>query len=227
MATAKKRGAKPAPTTRAGRAALPPHVTKRKSADSVFHSETHIAVSAGLQTAYQKKIDERIKRVLAEIGKPPFPYTDELGECIGKLIASRVSIEKIAMLDGMPSSTTMFGWIANSKHPFAAVYACNKEICVASMEEEIEDVAQNTEVGETVVEKDVMTKFGMERMVEIRRGDMVQHRQLKINTLQWTLAHLRPRKHGRQAANDGDKPNNQLDALFDALKSGPAPDDND
>ena len=58
-------------------------------------------------------------------------------------------------------------------------------------------------------------------MVEEREADMLEHRRLLIDTHKWTLAHIMPKKHGRQADPAAGQPNEQLAALFDSLKSGP------
>jgi hypothetical protein len=94
---------------------------------------------------------------------------------------------------------------------------------VSRYEEEIEEIARNPMTGIVTVRGQRVTKDGdVIDVVEERASDMLGHRQLLIDTHKWTLAHIMPKKHGRQADPEAGKPNEQLTALFASLKQGPA-----
>lgn len=57
---------------------------------------------------------------------------------------------------------------------------------------------------------------------EIREVDAVERSKLGLIAYQWALGWMVPKKHGRQADPSANQPNDQLKALFDSLKSGPA-----
>jgi hypothetical protein len=84
-------------------------------------------------------------------------------------------------------------------------------------------IAMNENKGEIRTEKQVLTKDGdVVDVVETRHVDNVERSKLALQGIQWTLSHLKPRKHGRSPDTSSDKPNEQLEGLFAALKAGPA-----
>lgn len=144
----------------------------------------------------------------------PLVYTPLLGSTIADLIIEGKSIQRISKIEGMPSDVTMYKWIGDINHPFAKVYADAKQLMVARFEEEIQDIADTPCIGSTTVERSGPDGD----TTEVRKADMIQHRQLQIAVRQWSLGHLRPKKHGKQADPDAGAPNAQLTELLNAFR---------
>ena len=210
MATAKKRQA-PQPV-----AAVPKKFKKLLRKDrKVVRDATRAAIA--------KSSDEYVARVEIERrGAKPFPYTKELGEKIAELIIGGKSLMKISKLPGMPSDVTMFKWVFDKDHPFSLIYMRAKQIMVLRYEEEINDIADTPCLGETVVERTgVDFKGNPTDSKEVRKADMIQHRQLQVETRKWALSYLAPKKHGKQPDVNPNGKNEQLESLFASLKAGP------
>lgn len=157
-------------------------------------------------------------------------YTDQLGQELYQLVAMGIHIKAIALMERMPREFTMWQWIARPEHPFSKLYDEARSMLVRKREEHIEEVAVNTEsllVTRTIKErKQVLNAEGKPVWVNVERTEEVKqdgtkHRELLIRTLQWSLGHLAPKKHGpkSQPAEGGSNP--QLDALFASLNAGP------
>jgi hypothetical protein len=202
MATAKKQASKPVERT-------PKKLLKKDRK----------AIRDATRAAIAKSSDAYVERIKKTRGAKPFPYTAELGERIGELIIGGVSLMKISKLPGMPSDVTMFKWVFDKDHPFSLIYARAKQIMVLRYEEEINDIADTPCIGETTIERSGGKDGGSS---EVRKADMIQHRQLQVSTRQWALSYLAPKKHGKLPDLSDTKKNEQLESLFASLKSGPA-----
>jgi hypothetical protein len=207
MAPAKKQKGKGAQPAAAG----PPRKLSKADRSALYRKKQAAAVAD-----VQAQIDKP-----KFIGAPVFPYTEELGLRIHDLVADGKSLSKIAAIEGMPARVTMLKWLGDEKHSFALLYAQAKQLLVAAFEDEIQEIADTQEVGEIVTERDAIVDGAVVTLREVRRTDMLEHRKLKIDARRWTLAHLRPKKHGKLADGSGEGKNEQLEALFQSLKSGP------
>ena len=70
---------------------------------------------------------------------------------------------------------------------FAEDYARARDARNRQLLEEIIDIADNTQEGET-------TKLDAEgKIVEVRKGDMIEHRKLQIDTRKWYLSKVLPK----------------------------------
>lgn len=166
--------------------------------------------------------DPELSALLDETGRAQ-TYTEVLGIRIGDLLVAGLSIMKIAKMPGMPSEVRMFRWIGTPDHPFSKVYKEAKALMVSRFEEEIQAIADEQTTSVLRIEREVFSPDGVkETVVEVRHVDAVEHRKLRIAARQWTLSHLMPKKHGKQATGTAGEGNEQLNALFAALKSGPA-----
>lgn len=129
---------------------------------------------------------------------------------------------EIAAMDGMPPLYQMLTWLADSTHPFSAVRTRGKEMLVPLYEELAASIAMNPGEAVTKVRKQVVTRDGDIVWVSERRtGDNTERAKLALQGIQWTLSHLKPKKHGRTPEDGGGGPNEQLKGLIDALKAGP------
>lgn len=149
-------------------------------------------------------------------------WTAELGPAMYKLIATGHGMREIAKIHGMPPLVHMLTWLTEGAHPFADIYARAKQAVVALYEEDIQSIGVTSNPLSIVTKKQVLTRDGdIEDIVEERVVDNVERSKLAAATLQWTLSHLRPKKHGRNPEGSAGK-NEQLEGLFAALKAGPS-----
>jgi hypothetical protein len=165
----------------------------------------------------------KVKRAPGQVGRPPVEYTPELADRLYELIVSGLSLEKISRLPEMPSLGTLLRWIATRTHKFSEDYLRAKQMLVPVYEEQARDAALEALEGTTVVER-TGTDFKGNPIDyrEVRKGDNVERAKLIVDVNKWTLGWLMPKKHGRQADVTSGQPNEQLTALFNSLKSGPA-----
>jgi hypothetical protein len=149
-------------------------------------------------------------------------FSEEQLQYFEEQVTLGVPVKQLAQTQGLPSEFVLWKCIANERSELHTAYARGKQTAVARYEEEIELIASTPITGEVVVYGQHVTKDGDVVPTEERRvADMLGHRQLLIDTHKWTLAHIRPKKHGRLAAPAGNEPNEQLEALFQALQAGP------
>lgn len=87
----------------------------------------------------------------------------------------------------VPNASTIFEWL-DADAIFAKHYAKADNVRAEGLFDEILDIARTTEEGETVTEKETGT--------EIKRGDMLGHRRLKIDAIKWALSKMNSRKFG-------------------------------
>lgn len=161
---------------------------------------------------------------------PPFlgEYTQEMGEALGDMIIEGATLDDLKMLPGCPPFKFLLRWIRDKQHPFHKIFYEAKEAQVALYEERIVRTAHKTEDQVILTTRQVLdSEDNIQTLVDERRVDNVQRSELKVKAMQWSLAWMQPRKHGRLALPDGDKPNDQLKKLFEALMSGPAKEDDD
>jgi hypothetical protein len=175
-----------------------------------------IARAENRATLYQKVLP------LAEAA-PPFKgeYTEQLGQLMFRFVSMGVTLDGIESLPNMPPLHILLLWL-KSDHPFSKLYFEAKALLVPLFEERAQTAANNRLPSVIKTKRQVLNKDDeIVELVEVREVDNVERSKLIVNTYGWTLAHLAPKKHGRKDAVD-DKPGEQLEALFQALKSGPA-----
>lgn len=210
MATAKKqkKGVQP-PATAGKRPARKKDTPQRKAKQIAWRVN-------------QKEALEEVREERAEKERVPhfneFVWTPELVQIFEDKVSAGEFIEHMAHKDGLPGATTMWKAIGNEQHLVAKAYARGKMCIVAKYEEDIAIEALNERRTKIRV-----TKIGVDgSSIETRVVDNTERSKIKIDALKWQLAHLRPKKHGRNAdAGDAGKPNEQLEALFQALQAGP------
>lgn len=104
-----------------------------------------------------------------------------------------------------PSSGLVYQWL-NPEHEkydaeFATNYAYAREVRAEKVFEEMLEIADTPKTGETVkIDPDGITRT---------KSDMIQHRRLQIETRQWMLARMMPKKYGNKletTLQGGDKP---------------------
>ena len=131
-------------------------------------------------------------------------------------------MDAISQIEGMPGLGVMVRWLGEDKHPFRPIYARAKSLLVELYEERAQLAAVNPEQFVIVTEKQVLDREGnVVDLVEKRTVDNVARSTLKFEAYKWTLGYLQPKKHGKQSQPDADKPNEQLEALYQSLRAGP------
>jgi hypothetical protein len=159
---------------------------------------------------------------IADIIGKPVEWCDPLSVALFALISTGHGMTEIASIDGMPPLYQMLQWLGDEAHPFVSVYTRAKQMLVPLYEEKAQELAMNSNAFELRTEKQVVTKDGdIVDVVETRYVDNVERSRLAVATMQWTLSHLRPRKHGRDPIDPAPGANEQLKGLIDALKAGP------
>lgn len=195
-------------------------------------AEKKIANKAASKAAHQdvKTKREEVKQLGAAAATPyivklignPVEWTEVLSEALFALISTGHSMEDISKMEGMPSLYRMLRWLGEDAHPFKELYARAKEALVPMYEELAQRIAMTTNSHELKTFKQVVTKDGdVVDVEETRIVDNVERSKLAVATMQWTLGHLKPRKHGRSPDQTAGTANEQLKGLFDALKAGP------
>lgn len=119
----------------------------------------------------------------------PTIYSRALADQILDRLAAGKSLREICAADGMPNRSTVQGWISSNRHDFAAQYSQAKDIGLDNLAEECLEIADTPLIGEETITK-------ADGSVEIRRGDMLGHRRLQIETRLKLLAKLAPKKYG-------------------------------
>ena len=118
----------------------------------------------------------------------PTKYSDAIAEAICARLASGESLRSICRDEGMPSEAAVRLWYVDDVGGFSAHYAKARDIALDVMADEILEIANTPEIGQTTVSKATG--------VEITEGDMLGHRRLQVDTRKWYLSKLAPKKYG-------------------------------
>ena len=86
-----------------------------------------------------------------------------------------------------PDPATFYRWML-SHAELREIYTRAKDEQLQILADEIQQIADETQVGE------VITIKGDER--EVKMADMLEHRKLRIESRKWLLAKLAPKKYG-------------------------------
>lgn len=154
--------------------------------------------------------------------KPFVEWSDELNEDLFILISTGNSMEAIGEMTGMPPLFQQLKWLADKTHPYSDCRARALNNLIPFYEERIKEIGLSTNKSRFRTKTQHVTKDG--EVVDVygyREVDNVERSKLAVQVLQWTLGHMIPKKHGSKPDSSGDKPNEQLEGLFAALKSGP------
>lgn len=201
-------------------------INKARYAANVKASKQIAAVTVEQAKAAGKKIAAGVQTTLLAPGGTSsyqrVAWTDNLDEALFVLICTGHSMREISEMENMPSLPQMLVWLGDEAHPFSKCRARGKELLVPLYEEMAQGIAMNSNLGKIVTEKQVLTKDGdVVDVKETRYVDNVERSKLALQGIQWTLSHLKPKKHGRNPDLTTGGANEQLKGLFDALKAGP------
>ena len=202
-----------------------------RAVKSIINKAKTAAALEAAKTITAKVIDTTKDMGLAfvqtrRIGRPPLkprtPWTKKLGDELFALIATGFGMDEIATMDGMPTVYEMLLWCADTAHPFYSIRTRAKEMLGPLYEERAKAITENPNPTVIRVTRQVLDKDGdVQTLVEEREVDGVERAKLAFQGVQWTLSHLNPKKHGRNADGSTGAKNEQLEGLFAALKAGP------
>lgn len=88
----------------------------------------------------------------------------------------------------MPGVSTVYRWL-DEQDSFRDKYARARQDQADTLADEIIRIADEPMLGETRTIKPDGT-------VEIKQGDMLEHRRLRVESRKWTAAKLKPKKYG-------------------------------
>jgi len=158
-----------------------------------------------------------------KIGRPSVLYTKSLDERLFELLCVGTSLDNISNIKGTPGLGTMIRWLSDDTHKFSKTYTRARALVIPLYEDRALAAA-------LIPVKATVTTHGQRVLVdgsvvdveETRESDNVERAKLMLTGYQWALGWMVPKKHGRQADVTSGQPNEQLTALFNSLKSGPA-----
>lgn len=132
-------------------------------------------------------------------GGRPEIYTQELADKVCAALAVGESLRTVCKDEDMPGLTTVFKWIRTNEE-FAKQYEKAKQESADAMGEELLYIADNPIEGEEITIKADGSK-------EIRKGDMLGHRRLQVDSRKWLMAKMKPKKYGDKLdlTSDGEK----------------------
>lgn len=128
-------------------------------------------------------------------GGRPTLYSEELVESIAERLSAGEPLAAICREDGMPSARTIRAWIVENEHVSAAI-ARGREEGEEWLAAECLMIADTPLVG--IEEKHELNEAGDLVLTETKKGDMLAHRKLQIETRLKLLAKWNPRKWGEK-----------------------------
>lgn len=125
-------------------------------------------------------------------------YSEEDKERIITEICNQVIEDKIsfnqAVDDSEISLVSFYKWIAKNED-LQVLYNYAREVRSDVLFEQIIEIADTTEEGVTIETDD-------NGRTKEKKGDMTQHRRLKIDSRKWVVARMNPKKYGDKSEVD-------------------------
>lgn len=125
----------------------------------------------------------------------PSKYTPEIGRSICDRLSKGEPLTVICADSGMPSDGTVRAWMSRDA-AFSEDIARARELGFDAIAWEAKNIADTPLMGEEQTQKD-------DGRIEIKRGDMLGHRKLQIETRLKLLAKWDPRRYGDKLALGG------------------------
>ncbi len=129
---------------------------------------------------------------MAKRGRPSL-HTQALAARICQRLADGETLLGVCRDEAMPSDATVRRWALDDVGGFSSQYAKAREIGYAKLADEILEIANTPVQGTTVTTK--LSKDG-DMYDETRRGDMIDHRRLQVDTRKWLLSKALPKVYG-------------------------------
>lgn len=136
----------------------------------------------------------------------PTTYTEEVGDRICELMAEGESLRKICKLECMPSTSTVMLWVAKGdrgEEPyvlFSEQYRLAVERRTEYWSEEILDISDDSEADY------IYTDEGK----RITNAEAIARSRLRVQTRQWLMGKLKPKKYGEKQIVESNNTNTNL-----------------
>jgi hypothetical protein len=127
----------------------------------------------------------------------PTDYTPELALDICERIAAGAGLRRICKRSGMPDPSTVYRWLLHpERDDFREQYTRAREHQADTHADEIVHLSDTPKLGVSTSTK--TTRIGDVEVSETttKRGDMLGHRRLQVDSRKWIAAKLRPKKYG-------------------------------
>lgn len=118
----------------------------------------------------------------------PTSYTPEIAAEICERLAAGESLRAICQTEDMPPESTVRGWVVDDVSGFSAQYARARELGYDTLAEQVLEIADTPQEGTVVTSKE----WGE----EVKTGDMLDARKLRVDARKWLLSKLAPKKYG-------------------------------
>jgi hypothetical protein len=118
----------------------------------------------------------------------PSTFTQDIADRICERLADGETLRAICRDDDMPDERTVRRWALDDVEGFSPQYARAREIGYHSLFDQMLEIADTPQHGVTTKES--------EKGTEIRTGDMIEHRRLRVDTRKWMLAKALPKVYG-------------------------------
>lgn len=131
------------------------------------------------------------KKIEADASRPqgrPSKYTEALAVRICERLSAGETLIAVCRAEDMPAEATVRLWALDDRDGFSAKYTRAREIGYLHMGDELLEIADTTQEGVTIKEG--------EKGIETRRGDMIEHRRLRVESRKWMLARALPKIYG-------------------------------
>lgn len=120
-------------------------------------------------------------------------YSQEIADSICERLSEGEPLRAICRSEGMPAWRTVYDWLEENEE-FAARFARARLIGFDAIAAEALDIADTPVIGEEITEKASGT--------EVRKGDMLGHRKLQIETRLKLLAKWDPKRYGEKISQE-------------------------
>lgn len=118
----------------------------------------------------------------------PSTYTPEIAAAICERLAAGESLRAICRDEKYPDERTVRRWAVDDVEGFSPQYARARELGFDSLAEQLLEIADTPEEGTVTTSKE----WGE----EVKTGDMLEHRKLRVDARKWLLAKWHPAKYG-------------------------------
>lgn len=122
----------------------------------------------------------------------PTKHTPAIAAKVCLALSKCGSLRRACEGTGMPAESTVREWVLDDREGFAAQYARAHDLGVDAMADDLLEIADTTQVGVKTTKKPSGT--------ETTRGDMIEHRRLRVDTRKWYLSKIAPKKYGDRVA---------------------------